>query len=159
MPLSTHGIAIQILASIHAYHTHRDRCTTNDCKVVVSHLVRKFSEPLTRQRQQKRLLSKAVARGDADNTCQEHAVPVIVLVEKFLARKDSQLEITSKNIEEIETLLRESLLLVEVTYRENLRLSACGLQSSMPLGWSKKGSSLPIDPLARYKEAEIEIDI
>jgi len=51
MPLTTCGISIQILASVQAQRAHAASCTTNDCKVVVNHLIRKFSEPLGRAKE------------------------------------------------------------------------------------------------------------
>lgn len=157
MPLTTYGIAIQILASIGALHEHHQNCTINDCKVVVNHLVRKFTEPLDRQGRQKRLKSQKVARGATYDTVQDHAVPVIVLVEKLMTLDSAELQINEVNIESIEKLLEQSLLLVEVTRQEDLHLSASGLQRRMPVGWSEIGHPLYLDPLARYKEARIEV--
>jgi hypothetical protein len=156
MPLTTPGIAIQILASIRAYRTHRELCSTNDCKVIVNILVRKFSEPLQRRKQQKSLMSRRVAAGEKSTG--DHAVPVDVLVEQMLKLEDGQLEISDINIRNLEGFLTESLLLVAITPDENRRLCGHGLRSCMPKGWSEPGNPLYGDPLARFREAGIEIE-
>jgi hypothetical protein len=48
MPLTTRGIAVQILASLRARLEHASECTDSDCKVSVNHLIRKYTEPLQR---------------------------------------------------------------------------------------------------------------
>lgn len=82
MPLTTRGIAIQVLASLRARREYPEHCTVNDCKVVVNHLIRKFSEPLGRAGEAQVKMSAAVRAGANGNTVRDHAVPVIVLLGK-----------------------------------------------------------------------------
>lgn len=158
MPLTTTGIAVQILSSIATYKENRSICTTNDCKVVVNHLVRKFSEPLERAGKLARLQSKAVRHGATDDTIDDHAVPVIVLVEHLLKLSEKEFAINDNSIEKLCCFLTSCLLLVEVTREEDARLSRQGLQRRMPESWPQSGPLESGDPLARYRAAGIEID-
>jgi hypothetical protein len=153
MPLSTYGISIQILASIRAQRDHATGCTTNDCKVVVNHLIRKFSEPLGHPVR----MSVKVAAGNGGNTIKDHAVPVIVLLDQLLDMPDEHLAISPENIQRVESFLRKSLLIVEVTRDEDLLLSKQGYQRAMPICWKTVGHEWNGDPLARYKECGIEV--
>jgi hypothetical protein len=157
MALTTQGIAIQILSSIGAYKQHGLRCTTNDCKVVINHLIRKYSEPLSREASVNRRVSIAVANGTDDDTVEDHAVPVIVLVEKLLESSEERLSVNDKNLQRVQDFLSQSLLLVEITRDEDRLLSEKGFQRRMPAGWSCHGDQLFGDPLARYRAAEIDI--
>lgn len=157
MPLTTTGIAIQILASLRARRTYAEQCTVNDCKVVVNHLIRKFSEPLGRTGESEVRKSKKVLADGGGNTVRDHAVPVIVLLEQLLQWSDSSLEICAENVARLEKFLRDSLLVVEVTRDEDRILSRRGFQRDMPDGWSTEGHVLCGNPLARYKECEIEV--
>ena len=155
MPLTTRGICVQILASVQAHYEHGDLCTTNDCKVVLNHLVRKFSEPLSRANKQKRLTSRRVAAGETDDTVDDHAVPVMVLVEKLLELSPPKRQVNHANIDAIEQFLTSSLVIVEITRDEDLRLCSSGFQRCMPKGWELE--SVVSDPLARYKAAGVEV--
>jgi hypothetical protein len=129
----------------------------NDCKVVVNHLIRKFSEPLGRANEAEVRMSANVAAGNHGNAIRDHAVPVIVLLEELLAAPDEHLEVSPGNIRRVESFLRKSLLIVEVTRDEDLRLSERGFQRAMPICWNTVGHERYRDPLARYKECEIEV--
>lgn len=153
MPLTTDGIAVQILSSIRAFRQYRTQCTTNDCKVVLNHLLRKFSEPLEREGAQHRKQSKAVLAGATDDTIVDHAVPVTVLVEHLLTLDETFLEPNTKNIAWLKQFLTGALVLVEITRAEDLTLSKSGFQRRMPDRWTIASG----ETLARYREAEIEV--
>lgn len=155
MPLTTRGICVQILSSVRALREHSADCSTNDCKVVLNHLVRKFSEPLARVGRQHRLLSRRVADGETDDTVDDHAVPVIVILEELLAMDTERLTVSDQNLSRLERLLADSLTLVEITREEDLLLCAHGLQRRMPEGW--RFDQLAQDRLARYRQAGIEV--
>ena len=157
MPLTTTGIAIQILSSLRAHRDHLDQCTVNDCKVVVNHLIRKFSEPLVRAEESQVRQSKKVLAGAVGDTVRDHAVPVKVLLEQLLQLPDSFQEVSEENLARLDKFLRESLLIVEVTRDEDRILSRHGFQREMPESWSTKGNALYQDPLARYKECRIDV--
>ncbi|WP_232291520.1 hypothetical protein [Polaromonas sp. JS666] len=148
---------MQILSSVQAHTIHGEICSTNDCKVVLNHLVRKFSEPLTRENGHRRLVSRKVANGATDDTVDDHAVPVIVIVEKLLRLPASELPITQENLKKLEDFLRASLLIVEITRDEDLKLCSRGFQRCMPTSWSDPTSKLFQQHLARYVEAGIEV--
>lgn len=158
MALTTRGIAVQILSSLQARKDHEALCTTNDCKVVVNHLVRKYSEPLTRDGDQRRLNSRAVAAGETDDTRDDHAIPVIVLVAELLSLGKEQVVVNETNLRHVEELLADSVLLVKITRGEDALLSASGYQQRMPDGWRDPAHRYYRDPLARYKAAGIEIN-
>lgn len=157
MPLTTSGITVQILSSLRALRDHPEHCTVNDCKVVVNHLIRKFSEPLQREGVNQEMQSMAVAAGNNGDTVRDHAVPVIVLVEQLLEWPNQDLDVSAQNIDRLGAFLRENLLIVEVTREENRILSRQGFQSDMPNGWSTEGHPLYRDPLARYRECRIDV--
>ena len=123
MPLTTRGIAIQVLASIRAHRDHAEDCTVNDCKVVVNHLIRKFSEPLGRAGEAQAKMSESVRAGASGNTVRDHAVPVIVLLEELLTLEPERLAISDENIDYVEDFLRRSLYVVEITDAEDLHAS------------------------------------
>lgn len=157
MPLTTAGIATQILSSINTLKHHKS-CTINDCKVVVNHLIRKFSEPLGKAGRAQVKVSKAVSASGGGNSIKDHAVPVLVLMEVMLGWSNEQLKITDENIKAVEKFLSESLLVVEITPEEDLLLCNNKLQRSMPPGWQDEGHQYFRDPLARYKHCQIEIE-
>lgn len=157
MPLTTTGIAILILSSLRAHHDHPDDCSVNDCKVAVNHLIRKFSEPLGKMGESQVKQSKDVLAGAGGNTIKDHAVPVIVLLEQLLRYSDSHLVVSKENIARLETFLRKSLLIVEITREEDLKLSKSGFQRNMPENWNTEEDPLYQDPLARYKICGIDI--
>lgn len=154
MALTTTGICIQILSSLSTFRRERVRCTENDCKVVLNHLIRKFSEPLLKQKKHQIFRSKNV-NGFLGETIDDHVVPVKVLMQFLLDLDDSEIEINEENIVSLEELLSSSLILVEITPDEDLKLNAAGFQSKMPAGWSIKNDSQYKDPWARYKAAGI----
>ena len=153
MPLTTTGISVQILSSLNALRLYPTQCTINDCKVVVNHLIRKFSEPYGTPVKQ----SYTVIRGAGGNTVRDHAVPVIVLVDQLLAWNDSQLEVNSTNITTLISFLIQSLLIVEITQDEDLILSQKGFQRAMPPAWSNPTNPLYRNPLARYVVSGIAV--
>jgi len=157
VPLTTAGIAIQILSSLRAHRAHAEQCTVNDCKVVVNHLIRKFSEPLGRTGEGAVRKSKMVLSGGGGNTVRDHAVPVIVLLEQLLQWPDASLEISPENVSRLESFLRDSLLVVEITRDEDRLLSQRGYQRDMPDGWNIEVHALFRNPLARYQECGIEV--
>ena len=157
MPLTTTGIAVQILASLRARRTYAEQCTVNDCKVVVNHLIRKFSEPLGRTGEGEIRKSRMVLAGGGGNTVRDHAVPVIVLLEQLLQWPDSFLDVSPENVALLEKFLRDSLLIVEVTRDEDRILSRRGFQRDMPEGWRIEAHALYGNPLARYQECGVEV--
>jgi len=157
MALTTDGIQIQILSSIHTYRSNRDKCSTNDCKVVVSHLIRKYSEPLHRAGRVQRRASHVVMSGEIDDTIEDHAVPVIVLVEDLLGWDIDNLHSMEDGMRRLQAYLEQSLLLVEITRQEDALLSASGFQRRMPAGWSIEGDALYRNPLARYIACGISV--
>lgn len=157
MPLTTAGIATQVIASIRAHRDFPEHCTVNDCKVVVNHLIRKFSEPLSREADTRVRMSAAVRAGGSGNTVSEHAVPVIVLLEELLSLDDERLALSQENIDYIEDFLRRSIYIVEVTDEEDRRLCSSGYQRRMPESWTTVGHEHYRDPLARYKACGIEV--
>ncbi|MBS0309427.1 MAG: hypothetical protein JSS58_10725 [Proteobacteria bacterium] len=159
MPLTTTGIAIQILSSLHTRKKFPNDCSVNDCKVVVNHLIRKFSEPLNRNGESAVMQSKEVLKNTASHTVRDHAVPVIVLLEQLLAWPEENLEIKSDNWKRVEEFLKKSLLIVEVTREEDRTLTKNGFQREMPEEWSNENNCLHLDPLARYKKSKIEIEV
>jgi hypothetical protein len=124
---------------------------------VVNHLIRKFSEPLGRAKESEVRMSAKVAAGSGGNTIADHAVPVIVLLEELLDMPDEHIGISPENMQRVESFLRKSLLIVEVTRDEDLLLSKRGYQRAMPICWKTVGHEWYRDPLARYKECAIEV--
>lgn len=157
MPLTTTGIAIQILSSVKAYKENREHCSTNDCKVVVNHLIRKYSEPLFRENRLQRQVSISVSMGNSDDTIEDHAVPVIVLLEDILEWGGQRLEINNHNINALKEYLESSLLLVTITREEDLAISNAGFQRRMPEGWSQEGHNLYRNPLSRYVVSGVNV--
>lgn len=157
MPLTTTGICVQILSSVNAFREHRSICTSNDCKVVVNHLIRKFSEPLARQGLQVRRQSVVVRDVQGLKPIVDHAVPVIVLMDEMFRWDQKSLEISTENLQMLEKFLSDSLVLVEVSRDEDRVLSRNGLQREMPAEWRVVGNPLFKDPLARYKISGIEL--
>lgn len=153
MPLTTRGISLQILASIRAHREHPADCTVNDCKVVVNHLIRKFSEPDGAPLR----LSVAVRAGANGNTVRDHAVPVIVLLEQLLTLEPDRLAPSDENIRYVEDFLRASIYVVEITDEEDLHLCTSGYQRRMPMSWSTEGHELHRQPFARYMACGIEV--
>lgn len=100
-------------------------------------------------------MSRRVAGGDTDDTVDDHAVPVIVLVEKLLKLPPEKRKVSHANIDAIEQFLTDSLVIVEITRDEDLRLCSSGFQRSMPKGWELEDAAS--DPLARYRAAGVEI--
>ncbi|WP_323846327.1 hypothetical protein [Microbulbifer magnicolonia] len=150
MPLSTLGICHQIIASIRTFKLDR-LGTVNDCKVVINHLVRKFSEPLMREGRQIVYCSRSLA--DGEKAIKEHLFPVNEVMNYLLA-----LDVSGdrdKLAASIRDYLAEALVIVKVTPEEDQKLNACGLQRAMPAAYSDPSSPLYRDPWARYKCAGI----
>ncbi|WP_041713489.1 hypothetical protein [Paraglaciecola sp. T6c] len=63
MALSTDGISHQIVSSLMTYRKDKFG-TVNDCKVVLNHLIRKFSEPLAKEGLQQFYRSKNITEAE-----------------------------------------------------------------------------------------------
>lgn len=157
MPLTTKGIAIQVLASIGAYRANDQVCTVNDCKVVVNHLIRKFSEPLGRTGKAQLGKSMKVQEGAGGKTVRDHAVPVIVLVEELLKLDQDKLSISDENIKHVEDFLTRSIYVVNITVGQDRLLCSDGYRQRMPEHWSSDGHFLGCNPFVRYEECGIEV--
>ncbi len=157
MPLTLQGIAVQILGSIRTHRDYPSLSSINDCKVVVNHLIRKFSEPLSRNSRQKHLCSSKAASTEGGGKLKDHAVPVIIILEQLLQLPDDKLAINESNIRDVMEFLGRSLMLVEITRDEDALLNSMGLTQRMPATWSTPGHEHFGDALARYKVAGIEI--
>lgn len=153
MALSTTGISIQIASALHTYQEH-DEVTINDCKVVLNHLIRKFSEPLENEEKLQKYRSKNVT---PEKGCiREHLMPVLTIMEEFIEWKPCELLALSQRIEQ---RLREVIVIVLVTDEEDKALKSKGLNSKMPKGYGVEGDPLYEDIWARYKEAGIDKNI
>jgi hypothetical protein len=135
-----------MLSCVAAYRGHRDQCSQNDCKVVLNHLVRKFSEPLSRAGRQKYYRSRAAEHYVGKKRI-DHVVPVKVITESILAVKD--VDIASTSIAQLQEMLEEQIILCEIMASEDRMLVPHG----MPQGWDVVGHRLYGDPWARYKVA------
>ncbi len=152
MGLTRRGICAQILSSIETYRS-TDFCTVNDCKVVINHLIRKFSEPLSRSGDQICYSSHA-ANGAIDvETVREHLVPVSEIMDILLAWES--LEVTDARIEEVDKLLAKMLVIVTISKDEDAALNSSGYQRKMPPGYYDPEDRLFEDVWARYKAAGI----
>jgi hypothetical protein len=83
MPLTMNGICVQILSSPASCRAHPVRCTDSECKVVLNHLVRKFSEPLNRDAAPTRICSTLLANYDGPMP-EDHVLPVKVITHRLL---------------------------------------------------------------------------
>ena len=153
MGLSISGIAVQILASVSAFRAHPGLSNASDCKVVVNHLIRKFSEPAKTVN----LRSKSVASGAMD-IVKDHAIPVKFLADNLLNLPDERLQINDQNRLYIEQFLDESICVVEITRSENRLLTEAKLSQKMPDGWLDEVNPKLRDRLARYRAVGIEIE-
>ena len=154
MPLTTIGIAHQIVSSVKTYKVEK-LGSVNDCKLVVNHLIRKFSEPLSKSDKHKVYRSKSAFH--PEKTLKEHLLPVNEIMNHLI-----EMDFTRNHLElalEIERYLTEALVIVVITDRENQKLNACGLQKNMPLSYRDPKSTLYADPWARYKHVEIYLEI
>lgn len=159
MPLTTTGICIQILSSISTYRRERDRCSENDCKVVLNLLIRKFSEPLAKQGRQRAYISPR-AKTYTGRTFKDHVFPVGEIMSQLLALPDDALVPTDANVAKLDGLLAEMLILVTITDAENAALNAAGCQRRMPKAWSDHGHEHYQHPWARYRAIGInELDL
>lgn len=154
MPLTTTGICIQILSSISTYRRERDRCSENDCKVVLNVLIRKFSEPLAKQGRQRVYVSPS-AKTYVGKTFKDHVFPVGEIMSQLLALPDDALAPTDANVARLDAMLADMLVLVTITDIENAALNAAGCQRRMPKAWSDPGHQHFQDPWARYKAVGI----
>jgi hypothetical protein len=154
MPLSTKGICAQILGSLATFRTHPEHQTENDCKVVLNHLVRAFSEPLEKKGDRKYYRSKLIVDGYTGETIKDHVVPVKEIMAWLFQRPD--VEINVESISELEQWLSSKLLIAEITTSEDAQLNSRGLQSRMPADWTgKPDCPYQANPWARYMQAEI----
>ena len=154
MALSTKGISHQIVSSLVTYRID-NLGTINDCKVVINHLIRKFSEPLTKEGLQQIYYSKNVT--DLPSAIKEHLFPVNEIMNHFLS-----MPITSSKAELallVHDYLVNALVIVYVTKKEDDKLNKCGYQRTMPEDYFNPHTPLFKDVWARYKSAGIYNDI
>ena len=150
MPLTTTGIVHQIISSLKTYKIE-NLGTINDCKVVINHLIRKFSEPLSKSGNQK-IYSSINAKYE-EKTIREHLLPVNEVM-NHLFSLDFSRNVSNLAVE-IEAYLTKALVVVNLTKEEDQKLNSSGLQKSMPASYREPTSELFNDPWARYKYAEI----
>ncbi len=144
------GIAHQIVSSLYTYRVD-NLGTVNDCKVVVNHLIRKFSEPLTKEGLQKQYKSTLLKEGD--KVIKEHLIPVKEIMETLLELNldEPKFELA----EQIHQFLTEALVIVRVSEAEDAILNKQGFQQKMPASYRDSNSVLHNDIWARYKSAGI----
>jgi hypothetical protein len=157
MALTTRGIAIQLLGSLRTHSEHKHLCSDNDCIVTASHLIRKYSDPLFRDFKIGRISSVSFDNGYEGKPILDHAIPVILLVKELMERSCGEVKIDANSIQDIETYLRDRLLLVKITKEEDQLLSSKGFQRKMPESWVDPKSEYFGDKLARYKVAGIAL--
>lgn len=150
MPLSTQGVSHQIVSSLVTYR--KDKLgTVNDCKVVINHLVRKFSEPLAKEGLQQFYRSKNITVNS--RVIKEHLLPVNEIMNHLLA---INLDMTKTDLaKDITQYLTSALVIVYVTEAEDRALNVRGYQRNMPQEYFDQNSSLYSDAWARYKLAGI----
>jgi len=156
MALSTNGISAQILSSIAAYRSHGQYCTENDCKVVLNHLLRKFSEPLARTDNQQYFHSTQTV-GYGGRVVIDHVIPIREIMHRLLRLEN--IDVTTANVSKLSEMLTESLILCEITEEEEDCLNENGLQQNMPAGWTVSGHEYEEDIWARYLEIGIHQNI
>ena len=154
MALSTDGISHQIVSSLLTYR--KDKLgTINDCKVVINHLIRKFSEPLAKEGLQQFYRSKNITENS--RVIKEHLLPVHEIMNHLLSLN---LDISKTDLaKEISQYLTKSLVIVSITEAEDETLNAHGYQRKMPLEYFDANHSLHSDAWARYKSAGIYSNI
>ena len=150
MALTTKGISHQIVSAISTYKND-GLGTINDCKVVINHLIRKYSEPLEKEGNQKFYRSSELR--DKDKVIKEHLIPVKEIMHHLLEECD----ISDKRFfsEYVDTFLTKSLVLILITKEEDLLLSGNGYQQKMPAEYSDPNNELCGDVWSRYKCAGI----
>ena len=151
MALSSLGIVYQIISSIKTYKI--DNCgTVNDCKVVINHLIRKFSEPLEKENLQKKYYSRSL--NENSKVIKEHLLPVNHIMNYLL--KDIDININRERlVEEILSYLNNALIIVYITEQEDNELNKAGVQRKMPQEFDDIHSPLYNDIWARYKVSNI----
>src|ERR1039457_5730549 len=120
------GICIQILSSLAAYNSEPERCSKNDCKVVISHLIRKFREPLQRAHPITVYCSNLLANYTGPIR-EDHVIPVKAIMDRLFHL--NTFEFTDENILNIRTMLTQHTLSCRITVAEDNRLNAAGFQS------------------------------
>ena len=150
MALTTKGISYQIVSAISTYKND-GLGTVNDCKVVINHLIRKYSEPLGKEGNQKVYRSSELR--DQDKVIKDHLIPVKEIMHHLLEECD----ISDKRLfsEHVNSFLTKSLMLVLITKEEDLLLSSNGYQQKMPVEYRDPNSKLYGDIWSRYKCAGI----
>ena len=150
MALSTQGIAHQIVSSLITYR--KDNLgTINDCKVVLNHLIRKFSEPLEKEGKQRYYRSKNLIENC--KVIKEHLFPVNEIMSHLLSIEMN----TSKSVlsDNVARYLQDALVIVYVTEAEDQALNDFGYQRKMPKEYLEHEHPLFNDIWARYKSAGI----
>lgn len=152
MALSMNGICVQILSSLAAYRTHGQYCTENDCKVVLNHLTRKFSEPLTRAGNQQYFHSTDTL-GYTGKVVIDHVIPIREIMIRLFQIED--IDVTNTNVDLLSDMLQQSLILCQITTEEQEQLNENGFQQNMPLGWGVAGHEYERNIWARYQATGI----
>ncbi|ASP49758.1 hypothetical protein [Cognaticolwellia beringensis] len=152
--LSTQGIAHQIVSSLMTYRID-NLGTVNDCKVVINHLIRKFSEPLTKEGLQQIYYSKNLT--DQTSAIKEHLFPVNEVMNHFLTMSLTISKVDLASL--VHDYLVNALVIVYVTKNEDNKLNKCGYQKSMPEDYYNPKSPLYRDIWARYKSSDIYSNI
>lgn len=151
--LTTEGIIYQMISALRT-HKELERGTVNDCQVVLNHLIRKYSEPLKRDKKQIIYYSEGLKRlKPGEKKIREHVIPVKTIMQYLL---NLNLEIGDKNLKNtIEKYLNENLIIVYLTHDEDKMLTRIGIKDSMPQEYSNQNSEYYQDKWARYKVAGI----
>lgn len=150
--LTTEGIIYQMISALRT-HKELKRGTVNDCQVVLNHLIRKYSEPLKREGNQKIYSSKKLSQLElGKKKIREHAIPVKVIMQYLL---DLNLEKGDENLKNtIEKYLNENLIIVYLTHDEDNELTK-KYRDSMPDKYKNPTSEYYQDIWCRYKLAGI----
>ena len=81
--LTTDGIVCQMISALKTYKLQQyGSSTVNDCQVVLNHLIRKYSEPLKRDKKQIIYYSKgSKSLKHGEKKIREHVIPVKTIMQ------------------------------------------------------------------------------
>jgi hypothetical protein len=152
--LSLEGMASHIASAILLWNKGQGVGTKNDCKLIVSYVVRKYQAFSAKANNLTQIPSTLAARRwkiNGKKPVLEHGIPVACVVNGLFHI------VTGPNlqsaIEQVETCLEANTVLAWVTPREHSRLNARFAQS-MPVGYD----SYPWkDKWARYRKSLVDI--